>query len=100
MFCVLKKNERQHIFCLETHKNTTPEKFKNYLNSTEPRIQFTLEMEKNRALNFTELTIIRQDNRFDIYEGIQKRDSYKPLHQLEVKCSLSYENRQYQDPYI
>ena len=52
------------FFVWKVTKNTTSEDFKTYLNSIEPRIQFTLEMEKNRALNFTDLTIIRQDNRF------------------------------------
>ena len=54
------------FFFWKLTKNTTQEDFKTYLNSIEPGVHFTLEMEKNRALNFTDLTIISQDNRLVI----------------------------------
>ena len=33
------------------------EEFRNYLNSLEPRIQFTSEIEKDRVVNFTDLLV-------------------------------------------
>ena len=66
------------FFVLKLTKSTTPEDFKTYLNSIEPRIQFTLEMEKNRALNFTDLTTSRQDNRFvmKVYRKVTQTNRY------------------------
>ena len=52
------------FFCLETLKTVDPEDFKAYINSMEPRIQFTLKMEKYRTLNFTDLTTMRKDRKF------------------------------------
>ena len=45
-------------------KNTSLEEFKGYLNSLEPRIQFTSEIEENRILNFADLSIKQLDDRF------------------------------------
>ena len=52
------------FFVWKLSKKVNPEDFKTFLNSIEPRIQFTLEMEKDRTLNFTDLTIIRLDRKF------------------------------------
>ena len=46
------------FFVWKLNKKVNPEDFKTFLNSIEPRIQFTLEMEKDRTLNFTDLTEI------------------------------------------
>ena len=52
------------FFVWKLSKKVSPEDFKSYLNSIEPRIQFTLDMEKDRILNFTDLTITREERRF------------------------------------
>ena len=45
-------------------KNTTFEEFREYLNSIEPRIQFTFEIEKDRVLYFADLAVKIIDGRF------------------------------------
>ena len=52
------------FFVWKLSKRVSPEDFKSYLNSIEPRIQFTLDMEKDRILNFTDLTMTREERRF------------------------------------
>ena len=52
------------FFVWKLDKNTSLEEFKEYLNSLEPRIQFTSEIEENRILNFADLSIKRLDDRF------------------------------------
>ena len=52
------------FFIWKISKKICPESFKTFLNSIEPTIQFTLEMEKDRVLNFAYLCIRRLDNSF------------------------------------
>ena len=52
------------FFVWKLDKNASLEEFKEYLNSLEPRIQFTSEIEVNRILNFADLSIKRLDDRF------------------------------------
>ena len=51
-----------------------PEDFKTFLSSIEPIIQFTLEMEQDRTLNFTDLTIMRLDKMFVIQ--VSRKDTH------------------------
>ena len=51
------------FFVWKVDKNVTPDDFREYLNSIEPRIQFTSEIELNRVLNFADLSIKRLDNK-------------------------------------
>ena len=66
------------MFAWKLRKNTILDGFKSYLNSIEPRIQFTLETKKDRILNFTDLTITRQHNRFliKVYRKETHRNHY------------------------
>jgi len=52
------------FFVWKVDKNVTPDDFREYLNSIEPRIQFTSEIELNRVLNFADLSIKRLDDKF------------------------------------
>jgi len=52
------------FFVWRVDKNITIDKFKEYLNSIEPRIQFTSKIERDRVLNVADLTVKRMDDRF------------------------------------
>ena len=52
------------FFVRKVDKNVTPDDFREYLNSIEPRIQFTSEVEMDRVLNVADLSIKRLDDKF------------------------------------
>ena len=49
---------------MQVKSESLPEDFKTFLDSIESRIQFTLEIKKDRVLNFAGLGIRRLDNTF------------------------------------
>ena len=62
------------FFAWKLDKKVNSKNFKTFLNSIEPRIQFTLEMEKDRTTNFTDLTIIRLDRKFVM--NVYRKDTH------------------------
>ena len=81
------------FFVWRVDKNITIDKFKEYLNSIEPRIQFTSEIERDRVLNFADLTVKRMDDRF-----IMK--VYRKIYQLAFECPEVGHNRSNENPYF
>ena len=63
---VWRRMEDDSFFVRRVEKNVTPDDYRKYVNSIEPRIQFTPEIDEDRDVNFADLSIKRLDNKFVI----------------------------------
>ena len=68
------------IVCLFTGTNRHLELFLKHLNSIHPSIQFTMEVETNKALNFLDLTLTREEHHisFSIFHKPTQSDTIIP----------------------
>ena len=62
------------LFVWKFSKRVSPEDFKSYVRSIKSRIQFTLDMEKDRILNFTDLTITTEGKK--IVMKVYRKDTH------------------------
>ena len=74
------KRMRDDIFFVWDHGEEEFKKFKEYLNSHEPRIQFTMEEEKDRVMAFLDLSIRRTDD--SLITKVYRKDThtYRYIH--------------------